>query len=220
MFLFITLLMNAWADTPTCLEKTAKQSPTVTIQKAAISNQELLTRLVMAEGISTNYQASNECSDRGAEIFEAIAWGVVARLKMGETHPTWAKKFGKTIPEVVLKPGQFAPAISEKSAYSKYFLCPTQAPEWEKHWGWASVAAGQTLLNPHKSPFIDSKYERAKVLSLVSHFYYPLSKQAHKIPPLWANPKAQAKNLVGEIEINNKRIPHTCILFFRHEKPL
>jgi hypothetical protein len=184
-----------------------------------VKEKELLTRLIFAEGLSTNFSSHEECKEKGPEIFEAIAWGVMSRVRMGEYSEKWSKKYGKGIKGVIFKKNQFNPAISKRSKYSHFFMCPQKSDDWKKFWGWAKIASTTVIQNPHKSPFIESKWEKKKLISTVSHFYYPLSKQATKSPPKWANKKKHGSKLVYDLNINLKRIPEKCIMFFRHEKP-
>lgn len=219
MWLVLLIVFSAIAETPKCLSQ-VKKSTLTQIEDEMIPDKEILTRLIFAEGISTNYASHNDCKEKGSEIFEAIGWGVMARVRMGEFDNSWANKYGKTIKEVIFKQGQFNPAISKKSRFANYFKCPQKAPEWKKHWSWASSAARTVIDNQHESPFIKSKWEKKFVIPLVSHFYYPLSTQATKVPPKWADRKKHSRQFVSELKIRNKYIPETCIWFFRHERPI
>ncbi len=139
---------------------------------------------------------------------------------MNEHNLTYANKYVKRIKGVIFQKNQFNPAISEKSPYSVYFRCPNKAPNFQEHWKWATLAMRTAVDNPMDSPFIKSKWEKKNSIPLVSHFYYPLSKQASKTPPDWADRKKHPRAVFPDLMIRDKYIPETCILFFRHEKPL
>jgi len=166
---------------------------------------ETLTRLVLAEGISTACLEGRE-----SEVFGSIAWGVMNRVLLSEHYPKLARQFGRGVQGVIFKPGQFNPAVSKRSRFAAYFTCPLKAPEASRLWPLALQAASQALNSPEKNPFVETAWEKEQGLSLVTHFYYPRSEQATVPPPAWASPKSKtlAKNLGPG-----------CVQFFRVPKP-
>lgn len=200
---------SAGTGQPVCLKLAGEQSPEQVIQLAQITDQEVLTRLVFAEGLSTGFQKAPECERLGAEIFQAIAWGVMNRVRLAEKSPRLAKKYGTGLRGVVFKPGQFNPAVSRKSRFSRLFLCPTESKAFEKDWANASQAASRSLSSNQGNPFIQTEWEKRTELSLVTHFYYPRSEQATRVPPPWADPSRATKTGVDS----------RCIWFFRLEEP-
>jgi hypothetical protein len=196
---FFLLVFKLYAATPECFENV--QTNTLQyLEKNQILEKEILTRLIFAEGISTNYFAHEDCREKGSHIFEAIAWGVMSRVRMSEHDKSWAHKYGKGIKGVIFKKNQFNPAISLKSRFHHLFMCPSLDGQFKKHWQWAQAAANTAMNNSAHSPFIQSKWEKENSVSLVSHFYYPLSTQATKSYPDWADRKKNRRYICSRVK--------------------
>lgn len=182
-----------------------------------ISEDETFARLVFAEGLSANVTSRQNCHQVEPQIYELIAWGVWSRVRLGERLPSLKTKYGEGLRGVIFKPSQFNPAVSPKSDFRKYFLCPKEAKDFALRWKWTRDAIRKVRAHPKASPFQSSEWERNEHTSLVSHFYYPLSTQATPRPPSWANPAGPAR--VKGLSLGGTAIPDECIWFFRHESP-
>ncbi len=180
-----------------------------------VPDRELLARLVFAEGTSTNVDAVPACRARGGAVFEAIAWGVINRVRLGEASPALRRKYGDGLRGVVFAPGQFNPAISKRSRFARLFRCPTAAAGWEAGWARATAAADAALGPPARNPFLLTDWERTHGLSLVAHFYYPRSSQATAVPPPWTDPRG----LVRDAVVAGLPLGTDCVWFFRLERP-
>jgi hypothetical protein len=177
------------------------------LKSAKLTDEELLARLSFAEGMSTS------CPNPA--VFESISWGVANRAKLGHLSSRFKKKYGRGIPGVIFKAGQFNPAVSSKSRFSKLFLCPTSEPNWALHWTHVVNAAQKVMTSPEKNPFFITHWEKMSQVSLVTHFYYPKSEQATGKAPKWANPARSLK----KVQVAGAELDTQCIWFFRNEKP-
>jgi hypothetical protein len=200
---------------PACLQRVGQQSNQDVIEKAKISDHEILSRLVFAEGISTNFGSHDVCKSQSSMIFESIAWGVMNRVRISEKIPAFQKEFGKGIVGVVFKPGQFNPAVSKRSQFSKFFLCPSDAPGWAENWRKAEESAQRAIQSPSENPFLETDWERQNGMSWVVQFYYPKSIQATLVPPHWADVSKNSKTFVRKVQINGSLLSTECIWFFR-----
>jgi len=174
-----------------------------------LSDTEVLARLAFAEGIST------ACAAKQPEVIQAIAWGVMNRVRLGQATPQLARKYGDSVRAVVFKPGQFNPAVSKGSRFASYFRCPSQAPGWEPLWATAQEAAHTALTAPNRNPFLQTEWEIQHGISLVAHFYYPKSEQATPRPPSWVRNDA----MVRQAMIKEQSFSNECVWFIRLEKP-
>lgn len=196
-------------DSPTCLKRAGDESNEELVDKAKLTDFEVLARLAFAEGISTNME---KCEKYGESVFESIAWGVQSRVDLAKADPQWAKSFGQGYRGVIFKKAQFNPAVSKKSVYSKLFLCPTEHPLWKEYWAHATTAANKVVTSPDKNPFL--KNGRA----LVTHFYYPQSSQATNPPVSWADLSKDKtkKAFLKNVKINGVPYSNECVQFFSY----
>ncbi len=178
-----------------------------------VSDQEVLARLVFAEGLSTGCLGN---ADQDPAVFELLAYGVMNRVRLSERFEMFAKKYGSGVRGVVFQPKQFNPAVSSQSKYSRYFLCPfdvTRDSEDQKRlWKLAWQAAGKAVLRPSDNPFLLTEWEKKKGLSLVTHFYYPKSVQATRVPPNWVDVSENSRTWVRDVAMKD------CLWFFRLER--
>lgn len=212
-------LRSSITQKPLCIEKPNAGSIRETFERYSIPDSEILARLVFAEGVSTNYRSHPNCKGKAKGIFTSIAWGVMNRVRMGKRSSHLQKRYGKGINGVIFKRGQFNPALSPRSRFAPLFLCPSNYKGFSKEWPLSRLAVREALSNQRVNPFLTTKWEKKNQLSLVSHFYYPLSTQATKKPPHWADTSASSKSFVGDFVLNGETISNRCIWFFRLETP-
>ena len=206
IFLFLVLSNSAFAeDIPACLSSDPRASVESTTFAKNISDQELLARLVYAEGLSTGF-ADDQL------VYDAIARGVMNRVRLGESSQSMKRTYGQGIQGVIFKKGQFNPAISKRSPFSKAFLCPDHA----SHWSMAKAAAERAIKGAN-NPFIQTTWEKQNSLSLVVNFYYPQSTQAKGTLAPWEGNKSLS--FVGDILIDGKVLPAKRIRFYRLNDP-
>ena len=194
-------LSAAAADVPKCLPRDPSDSIEFVAAKARLSQKELLARLVYAEALSTGIGDD-------PLVHEAIAWGVMNRVRLAERSESMKKSYGSGIRGVIFKKGQFNPAVSPKSAFSKDFLCPKERTLWLL----ASAAAGKAMAGK-KNPFIQTPWEQENNLSLVVNFYYPKSIQAKGSYPPWED--GGSLEFIGDVRIGDKLLPAEHVRFYR-----
>lgn len=204
--LYLIFICSAYADEmPACLHA----GPDTEIESITAANNihdhELLARLVFAEGLSTGF-ADDQL------VYEGIAWGVMNRVRLGESSQSMRRAYGRGIKGVIFKKGQFNPAVSRRSPFSKAFLCPDN----EDHWRMASSAAVKAVRGEY-NPFIQTPWEKKHGLSLVVNFYYPESMQAKgKLAPWEGN---RLLSFIGDVLIKSRILSAERIRFYRLNYP-
>jgi len=200
-----TAVCGTAADMPTCLSRDPSDSANFVTAKAKLSQKELLARLVYAEALSTGFGDD-------PLVHEAIAWGVMNRVRLAERSESMKRSFGSGIRGVIFKKGQFNPAVSPQSPFSRDFLCPKERTLWRL----ALDAAGKAM-GGEKNPFIQIPWEREHHLSLVVNFYYPKSVQAKGPYPPWEG--GGSLEFIGDVLIGDKLLPAEHIRFYRLARP-
>jgi hypothetical protein len=206
MLLFLATAEHGFAaDGPKCLSKDSSDSVEFVAAKAKLSQKELLARLVYAEALSTGFGDD-------ALVHEAIAWGVMNRVRLAERSESMKRSYGSGIRGVVFKKGQFNPAVSPRSPFSRDFLCPKERTLWRL----ALDAAGKAMAG-EKNPFIQIPWEQEHQLSLVVNFYYPKSVQANGPYPPWEG--GGSLEFIGDVLIGDRLLPAEHIRFYRLARP-
>ncbi|MFA6999995.1 MAG: hypothetical protein WC241_02650 [Candidatus Paceibacterota bacterium] len=206
IFLFLVLSNSAFAEgVPACLSSDPKACVESIITAKNISDQELLARLVYAEGLSTGF-ADDQL------VYDAIAWGVMNRMRLGESSQSMRRAYGQGIQGVIFKKGQFNPAISKRSPFSKAFICPDHTGHWRM-----AKAAAENAIRGANNPFIQTPWEKQNSMSLVVNFYYPQSTQAKGTLAPWEGNKSLS--FVGDILIDGKVLSANRIRFYRLNYP-
>ncbi len=190
---------------PVCLQPDNSSTVESMIEQCGIPEQEVLARLVYAEGISTGYADE-------PTVYEAIAWGVMNRVRLSEACPSKHVIYGRGIRGVAFKKGQFNPAVSRKSQFSREFLCPSNPAQWRM----AEQAARKARAG-EGNPFIQTPWEKKYGLSLVVGFYYPQSVQAKSPFAPWE--KSKALKFIGDVRIGGEVLPAHKIRFYRLTSP-
>jgi hypothetical protein len=204
-FCLSTALYVDAADVPKCLPRGPSDSIEFVAAKAKLSQKELLTRLVYAEALSTGFGDD-------ALVHEAIAWGVMDRVHLAERSESMKKNYGSGIQGVIFKKGQFNPAVSPRSPFSRDFMCPKERTLWRL----AVTAAGKAM-SGEKNPLIQTPWEQEHGLSLVVNFYYPKSLQAKGPHPPWEG--SGGLEFIGDVMIGDKMLPAEHVRFYRLAKP-
>ncbi len=210
LFLVLAVFLSAplsvtGADLPKCLSRDRADSVEYTIAKSKISNPELLARLVYAESRSTGFGDD-------ALVHEAIAWGVMNRVRLAEKSESMKRSYGAGLRGVIFKKNQFNPAVSPNSPFSRDFLCPREKTLWQMSRSAAGIAtAGE------KNPFIQIPWEQEHRLSLVVNFYYPKSVQARGARATWEG--AGHLEFIGDVMIGDRLLPAEHIRFYRLVRP-
>ena len=192
-------------DGPKCLTRDASDSVEYVAAKAKLSQKELLARLVYAEAHSAGFGDD-------PLVHEAIAWGVMNRVRLADRSESMKRSYGSGIRGVIFKKGQFNPAVSSRSPYSREFLCPKERTLWRM----ALEAAGKAMAG-EKNPLIQTPWEQEKGLSLVVNFYYPKSVQANGSYAPWEG--SGGLEFIGDVMIGDKLLPAEHIRFYRLVKP-
>lgn len=204
-FLWVFVNAAVAAELPPCLSRSSGTATESVIAARQIQDDELLARLVYAEGISTGFGDD-------PLVYQAIAWGVMNRVRLGAASPGMQRVYGRGLRGVVFKKGQFNPAVSARSPFAKAFLCPDHTGRWQM----ARRAAG-TAITGKGNPFIRTPWEKQHNLSLVVNFYYPQSVQAKGPAAPWEGSKSLS--LIGDLRIEGKALSASRIRFYRLNRP-
>ena len=202
---FAAAVCGTAADAPKCLSREPSDSIEFVAAKAKLTQKELLARLVYAEALSTGFGDD-------PLVHEAIAWGVMNRVRLAECSESMKRSYGSGIRGVIFKKGQFNPAVSPRSPFSRDFLCPKERTLWRL----ALEAAGQAMAG-EKNPFIQIPWEQEHQLSLVVNFYYPKSVQADGPYPPWEG--SGSLEFIGDVLVGDKLLPAEHIRFYRLARP-
>lgn len=190
---------------PSCLTMNPNGSIAQTVLKTQPSSSELLARLVYAESRSTGFSEDHR-------VYQGIAWGVMNRVRLGEASPALRQRYGQGVSGVIFQRGQFNPAVSPRSPFSRDFLCPQD----QTSWGQATTAASLALRG-EDNPFIQTDWERRHGLSLVVNFYYPRSIQARGPLPPWEG--SRELRFIGEPMIGGAALSAERVRFYRLTTP-
>lgn len=204
---FAPLQSVAAQDSPECTMVVSGESVQAALQRIGPTQSEVLARLVYAEGLATGFPDD-------ALIYEGIAWGVMNRVRLGQASPSLKRRYGDGVAGVIFKKGQFNPAISPRSKFSKEFLCPQAPARWQM-----AVAAANKALDGSSNPFMGTAcaWEERHALSLVVNFYYPQSSQARGPLPPWEG--SQELELVENVTIGGRTLSTDRIRFYRLTRP-
>ncbi len=193
------------AQVPVCLAP----DPALTIEsgmaRAGVGDKELLARLVYAEAASTGFPDD-------AAVYEAIAWGVMNRVRLGEASASMRSLYGRGVRGVIFRKGQFNPAVSPRSRFSRMFLCPENPRRWA-----IALAAAQAALRGEDNPFIATTWEKEHGLSLVVNFYYPCSTQAKGSHAPWE--KSGVLRFTGDVTVGGRLLGADRVRFYRLVEP-
>lgn len=180
-----------------------------TIRSAVLNTRpepaQLLARLVYAEGRATGF------ADDG-RVYQAIAWGVMNRVRLGEVSSALRRRYGDGIAGVIFRKGQFNPAVSPRSPFSRDFLCPQDSARWR-----LATEAAQTALRGQDNPFVQTAWERRHGLSLVVNFYYPGSSQARGPLAPWEGDGGL--RFIGAVTVGGTVLPAERVRFYRLATP-
>jgi len=193
------------SELPACLSLTPGKTIESVLVAGRVQPPELLARLVYAESISTGFGDD-------PLVHQAIAWGVMNRVRLGDFSLSMQRTYGRGIRGVVFKSGQFNPAVSKRSQFSREFLCPGDVERWR-----LATAAAETALNGRGNPLIMTPWERGHNLSLVVNFYYPQSVQAKGRLAPWEGNKALT--FVGDVPMGEEVLPASRVRFYRLALP-
>ncbi len=163
------------APLPDCVERAEGQTTEQAMRQATVDERELLARLTYAESISTEHRDD-------PLVYKGIAWGTMNRVRLGMHSKAAAGRYGSGVWGVVFQPGQFNPAVSKRSRFSRLFLCPSDQAAWD-----LAQAAADEALKGENNPFLQTDWEERYGVSLVVNFYYPDSTQAKGPLAPWEN---------------------------------
>lgn len=190
---------------PGCLTVGGQDTIRSTVLNTRPEPAELLGRLVYAESRSTGF------ADDG-RVYRAIAWGVMNRVRLGEASSAMRRRYGDGVAGVIFRKGQFNPAVSPRSPFSRDFLCPQDSARWR-----LATEAAKTALRGQDNPFVQTAWEREHGLSLVVNFYYPGSPQARGPLAPWEGD--EGLRFIGEVSIGGTVLPAERVRFYRLATP-
>ncbi|MDQ2693899.1 MAG: cell wall hydrolase [Pseudomonadota bacterium] len=204
LVLALILPLAAWAQPP-CLTLGKGGSVQSAVMKADPAAEELLARLVYAESLSTGFADD-------PLVHQAIAWGVMNRVRLGEASPSLRQRYGSGVAGVIFRKGQFNPAVSPRSRFSGAFLCPDDPGGWR-----TAVQAARRALAGEGNPFIATPWEQEHGLSLVVNFYYPRSVQARGPVAPWEG--SRELGFIGDVRIGGELLDAGRVRFYRLARP-
>ena len=199
------LLPTIGGAAPECVKIVQGETIQAALLRSNPRQDELLTRLVYAEGLSSGFPDD-------ALVYEAIAWGVMNRVRLSEASTALKKRYGNGIAGVIFRKSQFNPAVSPRSQFSKEFLCPKDPARWQ-----IAATAAKMALDGSDNPFMQNAWEKDHGLSLVVNFYYPQSLQARGPLPPWEG--SQELEFVDRVEFNGAVLPPDRVRFYRLARP-
>ncbi|MBX9766439.1 MAG: hypothetical protein K2X47_04130 [Bdellovibrionales bacterium] len=205
---------------PICIEASATSSLENQFHSLNIEPSELLARLVWAESeslISGPTALAEKCEAQFVTYAKAIAWTVRARVELAKRNANLKKKFGSDWYGVVFKKDQFNPAVSKKSNFRKFFVCPQKSTRFLKYWFAVRELADKVTDKHTLSPLVTTPFERSEGYSLIAHLYYPLSLQATTTPPTWVTQFKQAKQEVRSLKLDGLTLNNACLWMFREK---
>ncbi len=190
---------------PPCLKLNQQETIQSTLIRTQPAPSALLARLVYAEGRSTGHVEESG-------LYKAIAWGVMNRVRLSAASRTIRRQFGAGLEGVIFQKGQFNPAISPRSPFSRDFLCPQALSRWA-----LAAEAARIALDGQNNPFIQTPWERQHHLSLVVNFYYPQSSQARGLLAPWES--SPTLRFIGAATIDGRVVSSTSIRLYRLVTP-
>jgi hypothetical protein len=190
--------------------KTEERYVRLEAEKAALTQQEVLARLIFSEALSTGYWKKRCEAPSSEKLMEGIGWGILNRIQDERSHlnPYF---------EVIFKKNQFRTSFSskKKNPFALAFLCPLRAqnyldsisPELSAHtlYHQAQQVAGR-LIRDFKHQGIPPKFQK------ITHFFYPQSEFFGELRPSWAKKKGTSSNLSYRNLFNSE---NPCVEFYR-----
>lgn len=184
-------------------------------EDANLSDHEVLSRLILAESLSTGFWMK-KCKAPGDEaLMEAIGWGVMNRVQR------YSPKKDDPKPDayfhVVFAQKQFSTSFSgaQDNVFARTFLCPLVAQEYLDKaepqvfavdlWVKAKEVASR-IMDTYQKSGIPPNYQK------ITHFFYPYSEFFGEVRPAWAKDPDPAKN-AGYMPVMNVEKP--CAEFYR-----
>lgn len=186
---------------PACMQRADGETVQAALRRARPAAEELLARLAYAEGISTGFADD-------PLVYQAIAWGVMNRVRLAEHSLQMRKRYGSGIDGVIFRQSQFNPAVSARSPHARDFLCPRNAARWQ-----LALRAADAALSAKNNPFIQTAWEKAHGLSLVVNFYYPRSAQARGPLAPWEGSKEL--EFIGNVKMADAILPAERVRLYR-----
>lgn len=205
ILLCFPIRLAAAGDLPPCLTTNHGETAQKIMKQNDVSPKDLLARLVYAEASSTGF-ADNPL------IYQAIAWGVLNRVRLADISKSMRKTFGEGIYGVIFQRGQFNPALSTKSQFHIKFICPNEATRWRM-----AKSAADAALEGKNNPFIQTAWEKRHNLSLVVNFYYPKSIQARGPLAPWEGNRSL--RFIGDVSMGETSLLSSHIRFYRMTRP-
>lgn len=201
----LALPFTAVAGLPACLTVADGATIEAAVRRHGPPDQELLGRLVHAEGRSTGHPLD-------PLVYEGIAWGVMNRVRLAERSASLRRRYGAGLAGVIFRKGQFNPAVSPRSPFSKELLCPSDPASWQLAEAGAARAVGGG-----DNPFVQTAWELRHGLSLVVNFYYPDSVQARGPHAPWEGDAGL--HFIGDVGLAEGVLPASRVRFYRLVAP-
>ncbi len=199
--------------------KPAAKKEEAAAQEAAesenFSDHESFSRLVLAEGLATGYFAAKCEAPSVDALMEAIAWGIINRVK--KYSPKRDDPKPDAYSHIIFQPKQFTTSFSGKgdNPFAKAFLCPLSIRSYLEKVGSKEDAIALYGKAKEISAKVIDKYQRSGIPVAnvkLSRFFYPYSELALQRPK-WASDPDPAKNK-GYVNLLGGAKP--CVEFYQH----
>lgn len=162
-------------------------------EKAALSREELLARLIYSESLSTGYW-NDKCTAKSEDdIMTTIGWGIMNRVKQK------SKTSLDAYSDVIFMKGQFRTSFSSKkiNPFAQAFLCPLKSDAYLNQTTKKPTAMNLYKKSQEIANSIIVDYEQngiKKEYNSITNFFYPYSEYFGEMRPKWATNKDPNKN--------------------------
>jgi hypothetical protein len=181
-------------------------------EKAGLSKEELLARLIYSESLSTGYWKEICNAKSEDDIMKTIGWGIMNRVK-GK-----AKLSLDAYSDIIFGKNQFRTSFSSKKTnpFAEAFLCPLKSGGYLNQ-----TTKKPTAINLYKksqkiASDIITAYEKSGISDEykgITNFFYPHSEFFGEMRPKWAPDKDATKNkgYLNTLDVSDK----PCIESYR-----
>lgn len=162
-------------------------------EKAGLSKEELLARLIYSESLSTGYW-NDKCTAKSEDdIMMTIGWGIMNRINQK------ARSSLDAYSDVIFMKNQFRTSFSSKkiNPFAQAFLCPFKSDKYLNQTQKKPTAADLYKKSQEIANSIVTDYEKNGIKAeykSITNFFYPYSEYFGEMRPKWAANKDPNKN--------------------------
>ncbi|MGZ3775435.1 MAG: hypothetical protein ACXVCY_13895 [Pseudobdellovibrionaceae bacterium] len=184
-------------------------------EKAGISREEILARLIYSESLSSGYWKGTCQAKSGEDVMAAVGWGVINRVHERKKNSL------DVYSDVVFAKMQFRTSFSSKkeNPFAAAFLCPLRSQNYLNGCSGAPSADKLYKTAQDTARKIIEEYEKTgipKDYKGITNFFYPKSEFFGEMRPSWAKESDPTKNK-GYVNILNVT-SNPCVEYYRLKK--